>query len=70
MTDRFCQTLDRMGKAENAKSGRVNLIEDPAEIARWDAKAKTEGLSLSAWIRRVCRLAVGTPHGEEKKGEK
>jgi hypothetical protein len=39
--------------------GRLNLIEDPAELARWTATAKAKGLSLSAWVRMVCRAAAG-----------
>jgi hypothetical protein len=57
-----------MAKGES-EPGRVNFIEDADEVARWKAAAKIEGLSLSAWIRRLCRLAVGQapPQNEEKE---
>jgi len=45
------------------QAGRVQLIEDPAEIGRWEGVAESQGLSLSAWIRMVCRAAVRKAEG-------
>lgn len=61
---------DGRDDAEATGIGRVNFIEEADEIARWSARARAEGLPLSAWIRRACRLAAGTTQNEEKKGGK
>ncbi len=54
--------------AASKRDGRVNLIEDEDELTRWKIVAASKGLSLSAWIRMVCRIAAGHPPEAERDG--
>lgn len=63
-------TVSVMAKKPRARktkelTGRLNLVEKPEELARWATVAEAKGVSLSAWVRMVCREKASEIAGQE-----